>query len=89
LSFFLWSSIPDDALLDAAAKGRLRTSRAGTGSEADVADPKSESLTSNFAAQWLYLRNLKNMQPLEEFRLRQPAAGPRARNIAVFREYCA
>src|SRR5439155_27307527 len=31
-----------------------------------LADPKAESLSTNFAAQWLYLRNLKNMQPLSE-----------------------
>ena len=67
LSFFLWSSIPDDELLDAAGKGRLRTP-AGLEQEVKrmLADPKSESLTTNFAAQWLYLRNLKNMQPLSE-----------------------
>jgi hypothetical protein len=67
LSFFLWSSIPDDQLLDEAAKGRLHTPAV---LEQQVhrmlADPKSESLTTNFAAQWLYLRNLKNMQPLSE-----------------------
>jgi len=67
LSFFLWSSIPDDQLLDVAAKGRLRTPQV---LEQQVrrmlADPKAEALTNNFAAQWLYLRNLKNMQPLSE-----------------------
>jgi cytochrome c5 len=67
LSFFLWSSIPDDQLLDEAAKSRLHTPAV---LEQQVhrmlADPKSESLTTNFAAQWLYLRNLKNMQPLSE-----------------------
>jgi hypothetical protein len=67
LSFFLWSSIPDDQLIDEAAKGRLHTPAV---LEQQVrrmlADPKSESLTTNFAAQWLYLRNLKNMQPLSE-----------------------
>src|SRR4029453_6732627 len=67
LSFFLWSSIPDDQLLDEAVKGRLHTPAV---LEQQVrrmlADPKSESLTTNFAAQWLYLRNLKNMQPLSE-----------------------
>jgi hypothetical protein len=67
LSFFLWSTIPDDELLQAASKGILRTP---AGLERQVrrmlADPKAESLTSNFAAQWLYLRNLKNMQPLSE-----------------------
>jgi hypothetical protein len=67
LSFFLWSSIPDDLLLDAAAKGRLHQPAV---LEQQVrrmlADPKAEALTTNFAAQWLYLRNLKNMQPLSE-----------------------
>jgi mono/diheme cytochrome c family protein len=67
LAFFLWSSIPDDGLIDQAAKGRLRTPAV---LEQEVkrmlADPKAEALTTNFAAQWLYLRNLKNMQPLSE-----------------------
>jgi hypothetical protein len=67
LSFFLWSSIPDDQLIEEAAKGRLHTPAV---LEQQVrrmlADPKAESLTTNFAAQWLYLRNLKNMQPLSE-----------------------
>jgi mono/diheme cytochrome c family protein len=63
LSFFLWSSIPDDELLDAAVKGRLRDPK---GLEQQVkrmlADPKSEALTSNFAGQWLYLRELASVQ---------------------------
>ena len=67
LSFFLWSTIPDEDLLQAASKGTLRTP---AGLERQVrrmlADPKAESLASNFAEQWLYLRNLKNMQPLSE-----------------------
>jgi hypothetical protein len=67
LSFFLWSSIPDDQLINEAVAGRLHTSAV---LEQEVkrmlADPKAESLTGNFAAQWLYLRNLKNMQPLSE-----------------------
>jgi mono/diheme cytochrome c family protein len=67
LSFFLWSSIPDDRLIDAASSGRLHMPAV---LEQEVkrmlADAKSESLTTNFAAQWLYLRNLKNMQPLSE-----------------------
>ncbi len=67
LSFFLWSSIPDDLLLDEAAKGRLHTPAVLEQQvKRMLADPKAESLTSNFAAQWLYLRNLKNMQPLSE-----------------------
>jgi hypothetical protein len=64
LSFFLWSSIPDDELLDAAARGTLSVYAA---SERQVrrmlADPKSQALIDNFAGQWLQLRNLKNKQP--------------------------
>src|SRR4029079_17861336 len=59
LSFFLWSSIPDDELLDAAMSGKLRTPAV---LEKQVrrmlADPRSSALTTNFAEQWLYLRNL-------------------------------
>ncbi|MCM3881208.1 MAG: DUF1592 domain-containing protein [Vicinamibacterales bacterium] len=64
LSFFLWSSIPDDALLDAAVKGRLDESAV---LEQQVrrmlADPRSSALVNNFAAQWLYLRNLDSQKP--------------------------
>jgi mono/diheme cytochrome c family protein len=64
LSFFLWSTAPDDELLDLAEKGRL--SNAST-IERQVrrmlADPKSRALTDNFLAQWLQLRNLKAKQP--------------------------
>jgi mono/diheme cytochrome c family protein len=64
LSFFLWSSIPDEELLDAAARGTLHTPLV---LERQVrrmlADPKSEALVENFLAQWLQLRNLKNKQP--------------------------
>jgi mono/diheme cytochrome c family protein len=64
LSFFLWSSIPDDELLDVAARNRLREPAV---LEQQVrrmlADPKSERLVANFAGQWLYLRNLSNHQP--------------------------
>ncbi|HEY7671220.1 MAG TPA: DUF1592 domain-containing protein, partial [Gammaproteobacteria bacterium] len=59
LAFFLWSSIPDDELLDLAARNRLRrpaTLRAQV--ERMLADPRSAALTQNFAGQWLYLRNL-------------------------------
>jgi hypothetical protein len=64
LSFFLWSSIPDDELLDLAIRGELR--------QRDVlekqvrrmlADERSRSLVSNFAGQWLYLRNLDSITP--------------------------
>ena len=64
LSFFLWSSIPDDDLLKAAAESRLREPAV---LERQVrrmlADPKSERFVTNFAGQWLYLRNLTNHQP--------------------------
>ena len=64
LSFFLWSSIPDDELLDLAEAGRLRDPRVR---EAQVrrmlADPRAEALTANFAGQWLHLRNLEAAAP--------------------------
>jgi mono/diheme cytochrome c family protein len=59
LSFFLWSSIPDDELLDLAVRRRLGSPavlRAQV--ERMLADPKSDALSENFAGQWLYLRNL-------------------------------
>jgi hypothetical protein len=64
LSFFLWSSIPDDELLDAAARNTLhdpvvlrqQTLRM-------LNDPRSESLVTNFAAQWLFLRDVAAKQP--------------------------
>jgi hypothetical protein len=64
LSFFLWSSIPDDELLDVATRGEL--SEPGV-LERQVrrllADPRSRSLVSNFAGQWLHLRNLEAITP--------------------------
>ena len=64
LSFFLWSSIPDEELLELAANERL--------SEADVLDqqvrrmlrdPKADALIENFTGQWLKLRELDAAQP--------------------------
>jgi hypothetical protein len=64
LSFFLWSSIPDDALLTAAEQGRLKDPAV---LEAQVrrmlSDRKSEALVKNFAGQWLFLRNLQSARP--------------------------
>jgi hypothetical protein len=64
LSFFLWSSIPDDTLLDVANKGGLKSA---AGLEQQVrrmlADPKSQAFIDNFVGQWLQLRNLKTKQP--------------------------
>ena len=64
LSFFLWSSIPDDELLDLAARGAL-----GDPAVLDqqigrmLADPRSRALVENFAGQWLQLRKLRNVAP--------------------------
>ncbi|MEO5922784.1 MAG: DUF1592 domain-containing protein [Bryobacteraceae bacterium] len=64
LSFFLWSSIPDDALLDAAANGSLRRPEVlAQQVNRMLADPRSESLINNFAAQWLYLRDVETKEP--------------------------
>ena len=64
LSFFLWSSIPDDTLLDVASKGGLKTP-AGIDQQVRrmLADPKSQAFVDNFVGQWLQLRNLKTKQP--------------------------
>jgi hypothetical protein len=70
LSFFLWSSIPDDELLDAAIAGRLHTPAVLNAQVTRMlADPRSEALTNNFAAQWLLLRNLANVRPGEPYLL--------------------
>jgi hypothetical protein len=64
LSFFLWSTIPDDALLEVAAQGKLRDPKVlETQVRRMLADPKAEALVTNFAGQWLYLRNLRGMVP--------------------------
>jgi mono/diheme cytochrome c family protein len=64
LSFFLWSSIPDDELLDVAARGKLSDSKV---LEQQVrrmlADPRASSLVTNFASEWLYLRDLRAVRP--------------------------
>lgn len=64
LSFFLWSSIPDDTLLQAAESGQLRT-KAGLERQVRrmLADGKAKVLVNNFAEQWLYLRNLASATP--------------------------
>jgi hypothetical protein len=64
LSFFIWSSIPDDQLLELAVKGTLKNPAV---LEQQVrrmlSDPRAPALGSNFASQWLYLRNLKSQVP--------------------------
>jgi hypothetical protein len=64
LSFFLWSSLPDDALLDSAIRGELRRPGVLEGHvRRMLADPRSYNLASNFAGQWLRLRNLTAVDP--------------------------
>ena len=64
LSFFLWSSIPDDELLDVAAAGALREpGMLERQVRRMLADPRAAALVTNFAAQWLYLRNLPAVSP--------------------------
>jgi hypothetical protein len=64
LSFFLWSSIPDDALLDSATRGELhRPDVLARHVRRMLADPRSYNLASNFAGQWLRLRNLTSVDP--------------------------
>jgi hypothetical protein len=64
LSFFLWSSVPDDELLDVASRGQLKDPAV---LERQVrrmlADARSEALVTSFAEQWLYLRNLAAFNP--------------------------
>lgn len=64
LSFFLWSSIPDDELLTLAEQGRLKQARVlAQQVNRMLADPRSEALVNNFAGQWLQLRNLVTLTP--------------------------
>jgi hypothetical protein len=64
LSFFLWSSIPDEELLTTAEQGKLKDPAV---LQAQVRrmlkDPRSQALISNFAGQWLFLRELRNRNP--------------------------
>jgi len=64
LSFFLWSTGPDEQLLNLASLGKLKDPAVLDGQvKRMLADPKSKALVDNFADQWLYLRNLKNINP--------------------------
>jgi len=64
LSFFLWSSIPDDELLDAAERGELRKPAVLTKHVTRMLqDPRSAALIDNFAGQWLFLRNVPGTGP--------------------------
>ena len=60
LSFFLWSSIPDEKLLDLAAAGRLRDPAVlAAQTQRMIEDERADALVENFTGQWLQLRNLE------------------------------
>ena len=64
IAFFLWSSIPDDELLEVATLGRLHDPAVVEGQvRRMLADPRSEALAQNFAGQWLRLRNISGALP--------------------------
>ncbi|MBI4473171.1 MAG: DUF1592 domain-containing protein [Acidobacteria bacterium] len=64
LSYFIWSSAPDEELLTVASQGKLKDSlELEKQARRMLADPKAIALTNNFASQWLHLRNLKELQP--------------------------
>ena len=64
LSFFLWSSVPDEELLQLGISGKLAKHEVLRQQvERMLDDPKSESLVSNFAGQWLFIRNLATVRP--------------------------
>src|SRR6185503_10356034 len=64
LSFFLWSSLPDDELIDAAVAGELRRpAELRSQVERMLADERATTLAKTFASQWLYLRNLRASAP--------------------------
>ena len=64
LSFFLWSSIPDDQLLDLAERGKLKNPIVLQQQvRRMLADPRADTLVSNFAGQWLHLRNVETTNP--------------------------
>lgn len=64
LSFFLWSSIPDDELIDVAAAGELREPGVlDQQIQRMLADSRSDALVDNFVGQWLFLRNMRSVKP--------------------------
>src|SRR5437764_10617499 len=67
LSFFLWSSIPDDQLLTLAAQGKLKDPVVLEQQvKRMLADPRSTSLMTNFAEQWRHLQTLTNSGPAQQ-----------------------
>jgi mono/diheme cytochrome c family protein len=66
LSFFLWSSIPDDDLLSVAERGQLREPAVlGAQVRRMLADRRADAFVTNFAGQWLFLRNLQAVVPVQ------------------------
>jgi mono/diheme cytochrome c family protein len=64
LSFFLWSSSPDEALIQLASRGKLKDPVVLEQQvQRMLADPKADALAENFASQWLHLRNLRDWHP--------------------------
>jgi hypothetical protein len=64
LSFFIWSSIPDEELLALAQRGELSKPEVlAKQTNRMLTDPRAESLVSNFGGQWLHLRNLESITP--------------------------
>ena len=80
LSFFLWSSLPDDELLNVAASGKLRDAVVlRTQVKRMLADPRALTLASNFGAQWLNLSKLAEITP-------EPSLFPYASGAGDLRE---
>jgi mono/diheme cytochrome c family protein len=66
LSFFLWSSVPDDELISVASKGGLKDPAVFEKQvRRMLADPRAETMVTNFAAQWLYIRDIDAKRPDE------------------------
>ena len=66
LSFFLWSSIPDETLLTLAERGQLSSSTVlAREVRRMLADPRADAFVTNFAGQWLFLRNLDAVVPVQ------------------------
>ena len=68
LSFFLWSSIPDDELLDLAEAGQLSTPAVLEGQvQRMLADPRAKALVTNFTGQWLHCTSSDQSGPMSLF----------------------
>ena len=92
LSFFLWSSLPDDELLKLAADSRLNKPDVLAGQVSRMlADPRAKSLSEDFAFQWLHLSKLDEITPdrtqfPQASRLLDPRGHVQGRTAAVHRQ---